>query len=82
MTAYFPVGIHRSQTGRMVEKTQSFKSDCFEHRHVPLKHFECLLCSRHCARCWVVKDEREMVPAITKFTVVQGQGRDDNKTNR
>lgn len=46
-----------------------------------LKHFECLLYSRHCAKCWAIKDEREMISAIKKFTAVQGKGEMDKKTD-
>lgn len=48
---------------------------------MPPKHLECLLCSRYWAKNWVLKGEREMMPAIKKFAVVQRQGRGDNKTN-
>ena len=53
----------------------------FEHRYTALKHFERLLCSRHCAKCWVIKDERGMIAAISKFTVVQRRGEMGEKTN-
>lgn len=81
MTVHLPVKIHQSQTSRMIKRTQIAKSELLEHKHMPLKHLECLLCSRYCARNWVLTDEREMMPAIKKFAVVRRQGRGDNKTN-
>jgi len=48
---------------------------------MPLKHFECPLCSRHCVGSWVITDQREMIPAFKKFAVVQQKGRGDHKTN-